>query len=131
MDEKIAKALQTDRTIDIITTGAKTGVPRRIEIWFNNVDGRIIITGTPHASGEKGTYTPRSWLANLRANPELTFCFKESLSLEVPARAVEITDVNDRRYIMSAPATQWYRDQVGSVDELVAQSPMVEVFFDG
>jgi len=50
--------------------------------------------------------------------------------LEVPARAVEITDVNDRRYIMSAPATQWYRDQVGSVDELVAQSPMVEVFFD-
>lgn len=130
MDAKIAKALQTDRTIDIITTGAKTGLPRRIEIWFNNVDGRIIITGTPHASGEKGMYSPRSWLANLRANPEFTFCFKESLILEVPARAIEITDVDDRRYIMNAPATQWYRDQVDFVDELVAHSPMVEVFFD-
>ena len=130
MNKKIKKALENDRTIDIITTGAKTGLPRRIEIWFNNVDGRIIITGTPNATGEKGTYTPRAWLANLRANPEFTFCFKESLQVEVPARAVEITDPDDRRHIMSAPATQWYRDQVDSVDELVAHSPMVEVFFD-
>lgn len=130
MNQEIKKALETDRTIDIVTTGAKTGLPRRIEIWFNNVDGRIIITGTPNASGEKGVYAPRDWLANLRANPEFTFCFKESLTLEVPAHAVEITDEADRRYIMSAPATQWYRDQVESIDELVAHSPMVEVFFD-
>ena len=130
MNERIENALKKDRTIDIITTGAKTGLPRRIEIWFNNVDGRIIITGTPHASGEKGMYTPRSWLANLRANLEFTFCFKESLQVQVPARAVEVTDVEDRRYIMNAPATQWYRNQVESVDELVAHSPMVEVFFD-
>lgn len=130
MNENIQKALKTDRTIDIITTGAKTGLPRRIEIWFNNVDGRIIITGTPNATGEKGVYTPRAWLANLRANPEFTFCFKESLQAEVLAHAMEITDPADRRHIMSAPATQWYRDQVGSVDELVAHSPMVEVFFD-
>ena len=130
MEEKIQKALKTDRTIDIITTGAKTGLPRRIEIWFNNVNGRIIITGTPHASGEKGKYTPRDWLANLRANPKFTFCFKESLILKVPARAVEITDLEDRRKIMSAPATQWYREQVASFEELVLHSPMVEVFFD-
>lgn len=131
MRDEIQKALQTDRTIDIITTGAKTGLPRRIEIWFNNIDERIIITGTPSASGEPGAYAPRDWLANLRANPEFTFCFKESLQEEVSARAVEITDPDDRRYIMSAPATQWYRDQVDSIDELVAHSPMVEVFFNG
>lgn len=130
MNDAIQKALKSDRTIDIITTGAKTGLPRRIEIWFNNVDGRIIITGTPNASGEKGIYVPRDWLANLRANPEFTFCFKESLKLEVPVRAVEITDMDDRRQIMNAPTTQWYREQVESVDELVAHSPMVEVFFE-
>ena len=130
MKERIRKALKADRTIDIITTGAKTGLLRRIEIWFNNVDGRIIITGTPNASGEKGVYVPRDWLANLRANPEFTFCFKESIQEDIPARAVEITDPADRRHIMSAPATQWYRDQVDSVDELVEHSPMVEVFFD-
>ncbi len=130
MRDDIQNALQTDRTIDIITVGAKSGLPRRIEIWFNNIDGRIIITGTPSATEGKGPYTPRDWLANLRANPEFTFCFKESLQAEIPARAVEITDMEDRRHIMSAPATQWYRDQVDSFDELVEQAPMVEVFFD-
>ena len=129
MNEEIKKALKTDRTIDIITTGAKTGLPRRIEIWFNNVDGRIIITGTPNATGERGAYTPRAWLANLRANPEFTFCFKESLQAEVPAYAVEITDPDDRHYIMSARATKWYRGQVESIKELVKYSPIVEVSF--
>ena len=51
MDENIKKALETDQTIDIITTGAKSGLPRKIEIWFTNVGGRIIICGTPGSSG--------------------------------------------------------------------------------
>jgi hypothetical protein len=129
MNEEIKKALSTDRTIDIITIGAKSGLPRRIEIWFTNVNGRIIICGTPNATGEKGAYTRRDWLANLRAHPEFTFCFKESLKLELPARAVEIVDAEDRRYLMSAPETKWYRDQVDSIDDLVKGSPIVEVFF--
>ena len=129
MDENIKKALVNDRTIDIITTGAKTGLPRKLEIWFTNVGGRIIICGTPGSRGEQGARTPRDWLANLKANPEFLFCLKESLQVELPARAVVIEDPTDRRQIMSAPETQWYRDQVDSVDELVAGSPIVEVFF--
>ena len=105
-------------------------MPRRIEIWFTNVNGRIIITGTPGAKGGSGPYKPRDWLANLRANPRFTFCLKESLKVELPARAVEIVDPADRRYLMSAPETQWYRDQVNSVDDLVNASPIVEVFFE-
>jgi hypothetical protein len=129
MNEEIQNALRIDRTIDIITTGAKTGLPRRTEIWFTNVGGRIIICGTPGAEGGGGRYQPRDWLANLRAHPEFTFCFKESLKLELPAVAVEIVDPEDRRVLMSAPETKWYRDQVGSVDDLVKGSPIVEVFF--
>ncbi len=131
MKAEIQKALQEDRTIDIITIGAKTGLPRRIEIWFTNVNGRIIICGTPGATGGPGTRTPRDWLANLKANPDFTFCLKESTNAELPARAVEIVDLEDRRYLMSAPATKWYRDQVDSIDELVMNSPIVEVFFEG
>lgn len=116
---EIRDALSKDRTIDIITTGAKSGLPRRIEIWFTNVNGRIIICGTPDAKGGKGHYSPRDGLANLRANPDFTFCIKESLQIELPAKAVEIVD----------PETKWYRDQVDSVDELVNGSPIVEVFF--
>lgn len=126
---EISDALKKDRTIDIITIGAKSGLPRRIEIWFTNIRGRIIICGTPNATGEKGIYSPRDWLANLRKNPDFTFCLKESIQIELPARAIEITDPEDRRTIMTSPETQWYRDQVDSIEELVNASPIVEVFF--
>jgi hypothetical protein len=125
----ISEALRKDRTIDIITLGVKTGLSRRTEIWFSNIDGRIIICGTPDAKGGKGHYSPRDWLANLRSNPDFTFCFKESIKIELPAKAVEIVDPEDRRYIMSAPETKWYRDQVDSIEDLVKASPIVEVFF--
>jgi hypothetical protein len=129
MIEKIKKALESDQTIDIITTGAKSGLSRKTEIWFTNVEGRIIICGTPDASGNKGVRTPRDWLANLKANPDFLFCLKESIQIELPARAVEILNLDDRRYLMSAPETEWYRDQVDSLDDLVQNSPIVEVFF--
>ena len=86
MDENIRKALENDRTIDIITTGAKSGLPRKIEIWFTNLAGRIIICGTPGSRGEQGPRTPRDWLANLKANPDFTFCLKESINAELPRR---------------------------------------------
>jgi len=129
MNDEIRIALKNDQTIDIITTGAKSGLPRRIEIWFTNVSGRIIICGTPGAEGKKGPRTRRDWLANLKANPDFLFCLKESLTVELPARAVLIVDPDDRRQLMSAPETRWYRDQVDSIEDLVAGSPIVEVFF--
>ena len=129
MNEKIKDVLRKDRTIDIITTGAKSGLPRRFEIWFTNIKGRIIICGTPNAQGGKGQYSPRDWLANLKAHPEFTFCLKESLQAELPATAVEVVDPEDRKYLMSAPETQWYREQVDCIDDLVNGSPIVEVFF--
>lgn len=127
MDKAIEQALKTDKLIDIITVGAKSGQPRRTEIWFHNLDGRLIICGTPSEDGSIGAYKPRSWLANLKANPDFSFCLKESVQAELPARSVEITDPDDRRAIMSAPQTKWYRDQVGDLEVLVKFSPIVEV----
>lgn len=129
MNDEIQRALREDRLIDIVTRGAKSGLPRKTEIWFTNVDGRIIICGTPDAAGTSGPRARRDWLANLRANPEFLFCLKESVSAQLPARAVIIVDPEDRRRLMTAPATQWYRDQVTSVEDLVAGSPIVEVSF--
>ena len=127
--EEIRNALRNDQLIDIITTGAKTGLLRKTEIWFVNINGRIIICGTPDAGGRGGPRIRRDWLANLIANPDFLFCLKESLQKELPARAVPIVDPQDRRYLMSAPETQWYREQVDSVEDLVNGSPIVEVFF--
>ncbi len=128
-NDEIQRALREDRLIDIITTGAKSGLSRKTEIWFTNVGGRIIVCGTPDAAGTNGPRARRDWLANLRANPEFQFCLKESVSVQLPARAVIIVDPEDRRRLMTAPETQWYRDQVASVEDLVEGSPIVEVFF--
>lgn len=85
MNEEIRRALKEDQTIDIITTGAKSGLPRKTEIWFTNINGRIIICGTPYAGRGKGNMARRDWLANLKANPQFTFCLKESINIELPA----------------------------------------------
>lgn len=129
MIDELAAALVTDRTIDIVTLGRKTGHRRTTEIWFNNIDGRIIICGTPSASGTRGERKPRDWLANLRAHPEFEFCFKESLQHSLPARALIVRDADDRRFIMSAPQTAWYRNQSWSVADLVRFAPVAEVSF--
>lgn len=129
--EAARAALRRDRTIDIVTTGARSGLERTTEIWFSNVGGRIIICGTPSAEGARGPRAGRDWLANLKRNPEFLFRFKESVNLTLPARADIVTDPADRQEIMSAPETRWYRDQGFSVAELVDAAPIVEVFFLG
>ena len=84
------------------------------------IDGRVFITGTPGV---------RDWYANLVANPKFTFHLKESAQIDLPARATPVTDPEERERVMSAPETEWYRGQA-SIDELVANSPMVEVHFE-
>ncbi len=120
MDEKIRQVLATGEIIDITTRGRKSGQPRRIEIWFKQVNGRIYITGTP------GT---RDWYANLLENPHFTFHLKGSVRADLPARARFILNPIERRAILSDPSMAWYHEQVESLDELVTGSPLIEVIF--
>jgi len=120
MDNDILSALNHDDTIDITTTGRRSGLPRRIEIWFRRVDDRTYITGTP------GT---RDWYANLLADPRFTFHLKQSARADLPAVAAPILDPAERRRILADPSMAWYHGQVGSIDDLVEGSPLVEVRF--
>lgn len=114
MDEKIEQALLNDRIIDITTTGRKSGLPRRIEIWFQNIDGEIYISGSP---GRRG------WYANLVANPEFTFHLKESLTVDLQARANPITNDAIRREIFPK------LDGSGTLEDRIAKSCIVKVIF--
>ncbi|HAL47806.1 MAG: DUF385 domain-containing protein [SAR202 cluster bacterium] len=119
MDERVAKALETDRTIDITTTGRTSGSARRKEIWFHNLDGRLYITGTPG---------PRDWYANMIANPGFTFHLKGSVQADIPATARPITDAAERR-----PAFELIHaklDGERDIDDWMARSPLVEVELD-
>ncbi|MEZ4731450.1 MAG: nitroreductase/quinone reductase family protein [Caldilineaceae bacterium] len=121
MNAAIQQALDHDDTIDITTTGRKSGRPQRIEIWFRRVAGHTYITGTPG---------PRDWYANLLEEPRFTFHLKQSLQADLPARAQPITDPAERRRILADPVMRWYQQQVAALDDLVAGSPLVEVIFE-
>ncbi len=116
MDQYIRHALERDRTIDITTTGRKSGQPRRIEIWFHRIGERLYITGTPGR---------RSWYANLRAYPEFTFHLKESVRADLPARARLIEDQAERRQVLAAILRSL--DRSGDLEAWVKDSPLVEV----
>jgi deazaflavin-dependent oxidoreductase (nitroreductase family) len=118
MDESIKYALERDRIIDITTTGRKTGQPRRTEIWFHNVEGRLYITGTPGR---------RDWYANLLAYPEFTFHLKQSVRADLPAPATAIVDKAQRRTIMATihQKLSGQRD----LEAWVEGSPLVAVEF--
>ena len=116
MNTNIKQALENDRVIDITTIGRKTGQPRRIEIWFHNVDGRLFITGLPGH---------RDWYANLVANPNFTFHLKDSVQADLPARAVPITEEKQRRAVMAAITRKLSGEH--DLEDWVARSPLVEV----
>jgi deazaflavin-dependent oxidoreductase (nitroreductase family) len=113
----IEQALADDRVIDITTIGRSSGEPRRIEIWFEQYDDRIFITGTP------GT---RGWYANLLANPDFTFHLKQSAQADLLAHAHPVT--GDEKTRVLAGIMEAVPSFAG---KLTDESPLVEVTFDG
>ena len=119
MEAEARAALARDRTIDITTTGRRSGLPRRIETWFYNVGGRIYLSGSPGR---------RDWYANLQADPRFVFHLKESVRADLPARARLITDAGERRQVVDGIFTLLGR--LGDPEEWVARSPIAEVEFE-
>lgn len=115
--EAIDSALERGHTIDITTTGRQSGKPRRIEIVFHNLGGRIYISGVPFPNR-------RSWLANLDAEPHFTFHLKGKVSADMPATARVIEDETERREVLPHIARIWGRKDL---DAMVRYSPLIEV----
>jgi deazaflavin-dependent oxidoreductase (nitroreductase family) len=117
-DERVARALSRGHTIDITTIGRKSGQPRRIELVFHNLDGRVVISGLPGR---------RDWYANLLANPRFTFHLKGAVKADLPATARAIVEPVERRTVMERVALNWGRRDL---DVMLQHSPLVEVAFD-
>ena len=119
LDERITRALSRGHTIDITTIGRQSGQPRRIELVFHNIDGRIVISGLPGR---------RSWYANLLANPSFTFHLKGAVKADLPATARAIVEPEGRRAVMARVARNWGR---ADLEVMMHRSPLIEVTFDG
>ena len=136
MDAAIANALalgaestMNDHTVDITTIGARSGEPRRIEIWFHNVDGVVYLTGLPGR---------RAWYANLLAHPRFTFHLKHGVHADLAATATPVTDPGERERLFAAItagidalyARRGSHQRVAHPDRWVAGSPLIRVTFD-
>jgi deazaflavin-dependent oxidoreductase (nitroreductase family) len=125
MNDEAAKALASDRVIDITTIGRQSGEPRRIEIWFHRLDGKYYITGTPGR--------PRSWYANLLAHPSFSFHLKQSATADLLATARPVTDIAEREKVLAGILAS-LSDMTNAPGQepaaWVAGSPLVEVVFD-
>ena len=110
--------LASGQVIDITTTGRRTGQPRRIELVFHTVDGRILISGRPGF--------PRGWIANLKADPRMTFHLKGRLTADLPARGRVVTDLAERERLLAPIAAAWRTN----LALMVRSAPLIEVVFD-
>ncbi|MFJ6121596.1 nitroreductase/quinone reductase family protein [Streptomyces sp. NPDC092129] len=134
VDDAVARALAigpdssaAERTIDITTLGARSGIARRIEIWFHRVDGCWYLTGMPG---------PRNWYANLQANPRFVVHLKHGVTADLPATAAPV-DEPTRRRVITAVLDLQNRPEIAArvsrrqnFDEWFAYSPLVEIVFD-
>ena len=114
-----------ERTVDITTTGRRSGQPRRIEVWFYREGDENYLSGTPG---------PRAWVSNLRADPDFTFHLKHGPVTDLPARAVFVDDEAERRRVFSRfvddlnqPANPGRIRQPTRLEDWLAGSPLVRV----
>jgi hypothetical protein len=120
MDDAIRSALGVDELIDITTAGRSSGQPRRIEIWFHYIEDEVYLSSMPGK---------RSWNANLLANPDFTFHFKQGLVRDVAARATPVTDPATKRDVFAKMKDAESRMSHMDIDVWVVESPLVLVEF--
>jgi len=120
MDKAMRSALEMDDLIDITTIGRSSGKSRRIEIWFHYLNETIYFTGRP---------AKRSWNANLLANPNFTFHFKQSLQKDVAARATPIINPAEKRSVFAKMQEDEPRMSHIDLEAWTAESPLIQVEF--
>jgi deazaflavin-dependent oxidoreductase (nitroreductase family) len=119
---EIQRPLPHSQTIDLTTTGRRTGLARRIEIVLHNFDGRLYISGMPNAERQ------RAWLLNLRADPRLTVHLSGAEPTDLAGTARIIDDEAERRAVFARVVRVW-RGQ--DIETMTRHSPLIEVTLSG
>jgi len=104
--------LQGNPLLIMISTGAKTGQPRRAILTYSRDGEDYIVAGT-----KSGAPTDPLWVANLEAHPRV--------SIEIDGRTFEATAANvegperDRLWDQHVEALPWFADYPDQVKERV------------
>lgn len=116
MNNDVNEALHRSQLIDLTTTGRRSGLPRRIEIFLHDEGGVLFITGMPRRD------RTRDWIHNITADPGVIVHLKVGIQADVTATARIVTDPREARPLIEAAARRWRRDDV---DEMIAHSPLI------
>lgn len=116
VNDDVSEALYRSQLIDLTTTGRRSGLPRRIEIFLHEEDGVLFITGMPRRD------RTRDWIHNITADPNVIVHLKKGFKADVPATARVISDPHEARPLIEAAARRWRRDDF---DEMIAHSPLI------
>lgn len=116
VNNDVNEALHRSQLIDLTTTGRRSGLPRRIEIFLHDEGGVLFITGMPRRD------RTRDWIHNITADPSVIVHLKVGIQADVPATARIVTDPREARPLIEAAARRWRRDDV---DEMIAHSPLI------
>ena len=111
---EVVEALGRSQTIDMTTTGRRSGEPRRVEMMLHSIDGRLLVSGQPGF--------PRGWLANLHADPAMTLHLRRP-AVDVPATARVVTDRAERETLLAPIARLWRIP----LPTMVEGSPLIEI----
>ena len=115
MDAAVRTALAADPVAEITLTRRKSGGLHRFEIWVHAIDDRVFLAGRP---------VPKSWYANLLAEPRVTLHVKNGASADIPMRARAITDPEERRRVLPPIVA---RNKAPDFDEWVAGARLMEL----
>ncbi|MFI2364439.1 nitroreductase/quinone reductase family protein [Promicromonospora sp. NPDC019610] len=135
MDAAVRRAVEItpaattrQRIVDVTTTGRRTGLPRRIEIFFYHVAGRTYLCS--------GTVDRPSWYVNLVAEPAFTFHLKHGVRADLRATARPVTEDAERRAVLTEivadlnqPANPGHLPQPVDLEDWVRRCRLVEVSF--
>ena len=112
-------------SLRLLTTGRKSGLTRTNDLLYTPYGDRHVVIGSGW-----GRPAHPAWTHNLLAHPELTVRLKTSVPVDLTATAERVDDPTERRRLLTAPNTKYYRNAV-SLDVAVAHSPMVRLRFTG
>lgn len=121
MNKDVNEALHRSQLIDLTTTGRRSGLPRRIEIYLHDLDGVLFITGMPRRD------RTRDWIRNITADPHVIVHLKVGIEADIPATARVVTEPHEARPLIEAAARRWRRDDV---DDMIAYSPLIVLTAD-
>lgn len=116
MNNDVITALHRSQLIDLTTTGRRSGLPRRIEIFLHDHDSVLFITGMPRRD------RTRDWIHNITANPNVILHLKQDIKADIAATARVITDPYEARPLIEAAARRWRRDDV---EDMIAHNPLI------